>query len=110
MALNNDDLQRMRDAIDKGWNFTMCHELDFIAAVSELVDLAMEGEASLAQQIYDCFDDAPDLQSVIDDLQKTADDDDEETMVKKIYSVIEKLEEINEKIGDQYEKAEALLL
>lgn len=110
MALTSDDLQRLRDAIDKGWDFTHCHEIDFTAAVSELVDLAMEGGKSLAQQVYDCFGDAPDLQSVIDDLQKTADDDDKETMVKKIYGIIEELEKIDGSIGDRYEKAEGLLV
>ena len=111
MALNNDDLQRLRDAIDKGWDFTMCHELDFAAAVSELVDLAMEGGATLAQKVYDCFGDAPDLARVTSLLQGLIDDVEDcgSETVKGIDNVIELLDAIDTSLGDRYEKAEALL-
>jgi hypothetical protein len=68
MSLNQDDLQRLRDGISRGWDFTHCHEIDFQAAVTELLDDALEGGVSLAQKVYDCWPGLSELDSAVEDL------------------------------------------
>lgn len=107
MAPNQDDLQRLRDAIAKGWDFTHCHEIDFAAAVTELLDDALECGASVAQKVYDCIPGTSDLRSAIDELEELVD---AEPTGNDIQSIVDKLKEYLAVLEAADNKAQELLL
>jgi hypothetical protein len=99
MPLNTDDLQRLRDGIAQGWNMQHCHEIDFEAAVIELLDDALEGGETLAQSVLEQFPDAQPLGAEIDRLQELLDSTDEDDRLNEadaevLQSVIDKLADI----------------
>lgn len=69
MALNIDDLQRLRNAVRAGWDFTHCHEIDFQSVFTELLDNAL-GQPNLAQQVYDVYPHADDLGYLLNELEE----------------------------------------
>ena len=93
MSLNTDDLQRMRDAIAKGWDFTTCY-VDFEAAIIELLDDALDGDDSAARDVYECFPSTDKLQDVIDELDTF--DCEEGNEADFVESIVTKLTEIKE--------------
>ena len=101
MSLNTDDLQRLRDGIAQGWNMQHCHEIDFEAAVIELLDDALEGGETLAQSVLEQFPSTDDLKSVIRELQDevdSAEDNEGEVDLDVIRAAIDRLSDIKEDI------------
>jgi hypothetical protein len=112
MAYTSDDLQRIRDAIDKGYDFTMCHDVDFMGVVSQLVDDALEGGESLAQSVLGHFPDSRLLMDIIINTKSVHDavcSGGAEDIAGDLSALIDELEDVAEKMDEAEREASSLL-
>ncbi len=104
MPVERDDLQRLRDAIDKGWDFTHFHS-DFGDVLSTLVNDAIDvDESCVIDTILDNYPDESMLDDAIESLNQLLDDD-EADLPKGVKNIIDQLKDLQTSLEERYTEA-----
>jgi len=110
-SFNDDDLHRVREAIQKGWDFTQAYGIDFERLCLELLDDAIDG-GEIGQQIVDLYPGTNNLDTLQKDLEALADNESGDLSAKvcdALRDAAEKLETFIDSMDFAEREAQSLL-